>query len=88
MALDRQGQLLGLHAGAVVGDGDQRLTAFLEDNVDAQGAGIDRVLDELLDRRRRALDDLAGGDAVDQDRGKQPDRHHQTVRHPAGRDER
>ena len=25
-----------------------------------------RVLDQLLDRRRRTLDDLAGGDAVDE----------------------
>ena len=36
---------------------------------DAMGAGIDRVLDQLLDRTRRTLDHLARGDAVDQGRG-------------------
>ena len=30
-------------------------------------AGVERVLDEFLDDRRRPLDHLAGGDAVDQD---------------------
>ena len=65
----------GRHAGAVIGDRDQRLAAFLEGDVDARGAGVDRVLDQFLDRRCRALDDLARGDAVNQDRGKQADRH-------------
>ena len=30
------------------------------------GAGVDRVLDQLLDDARRALDHLARGDAVDE----------------------
>ncbi len=68
MALDRERQLIWRHAGAVVGDRNQRLAALLEDNLDARGAGVDRVLDQFLDRRRRALDDLARGDAVDEDR--------------------
>ena len=32
----------------------------------SRGAGIDRVLDQLLDHARRPLDHLAGGDAVDE----------------------
>src|SRR5260370_87354 len=38
-------------------------------------AGGDGVLDEFLDRRGRALDDFAGGDAVDQDRRQLADGH-------------
>ena len=38
---------------------------------DARGAGVDGVLDELLDDRRRPLDDLAGGDLVGE-LGRQP----------------
>ena len=33
----------------------------------ARGAGVDRVLDQFLHRRRRTLDHLAGRDAVDED---------------------
>src|SRR5271156_1285654 len=87
MALDRETQLLLCHAGAIVGDRDQRLAALLEDNVDARSAGIDGVLDQFLDRRRRALDDLARGDAVDQDRGEQTVRHHETLRLRSSRDD-
>ena len=39
-------------------------------HLDARGAGIDGVLDQLLDRGGRALDHLAGGDAVDHDSGR------------------
>ena len=42
---------------------------------DAPGAGIDGVLDQLLDGARRALDHLAGGDAVDQVMRQAADRH-------------
>ena len=68
VALDRQRQFIRRHAGAVVDDRDQPLAAFLDGDVDARGPGIDRVLDQLLDRRCRALDDLARGDAVDENR--------------------
>ena len=46
--------------------GDQLLAAELDGDRDARGAGVDGVLDELLDDRRRPLDDLAGGDLVGQ----------------------
>ena len=73
--LDRQDQLFRRHAAAIVDDRDQCLTAFLQGDVDAPGAGVDRVLDQFLDRRSRPLDDFAGGDAVDEDRGQKTDRH-------------
>ena len=79
VALDRQRQLVGSHAAAVIGDRDQRLAAILEGDLDAVGAGIDRVLDQFLDRRRRALDDLARGDAVDENGRQLADRHQVAV---------
>src|ERR671919_493036 len=38
--------------------------------------GVERVLHELLDHRGGTLDDLAGGDLVDQGVGQSPDRHY------------
>jgi hypothetical protein len=66
MALERQRQLLRRHADAVVGDADQRAPAVAQVDGDSGGAGVERVFDQLLDGRGRALDDLAGGDLVDQ----------------------
>ncbi len=65
MALHRQGQLLGRHAEPVIHHLDQIAPAILQGDVDAPGAGIDGVLHQLLHGRGRALDHLAGGDAVD-----------------------
>ena len=62
--LDRQPRVLRLHPLAVVLDANQLLAAELDGDRDAPRAGVDRVLDQLLDDRRRPLDDLAGGDLV------------------------
>ena len=67
MALDRELEVLGGHAGAVVDDADEPASAALDRHLDRAGAGIDRVLDQFLHRRRRALDHFAGRDAVDED---------------------
>ena len=75
VARHRQRQLVRGDAAAVVADADQAHAAFLQIDVDAAGAGVERVLDQLLDHRRRAFDDLAGGDLVDQGVGKLADRH-------------
>ena len=48
----------------------------VEGHGDARGACVERVLHQLLHRSRRALDDLAGGDAVDGMRWKDADRGH------------
>ena len=42
-------------------------------HVDARGAGIDGVFHQLLDHAGRPLDDLAGGDLVDQGLGELTD---------------
>ena len=43
-------------------------------HLDPAGAGVDRVLDQLLDHRGRPLDHLAGGDAVGDGFGQAADR--------------
>ena len=88
VTLDGQRQLVAAHALAVIGDGDQRLAAFPQRDVDARRAGIDRILDEFLDRRRRPLDDLAGGDTVNNDTRQLADRHRPILRQPAGSGEK
>ena len=75
MPLDRERELVGGHAATVVGDRYQRPPAVAQHDVDRTGAGIDRVLDQFLDRRGRALDHLARGDPVDQRRGQPADGH-------------
>ena len=75
MALDRQREVVGAHAAAVIGNADETAPAGLDDDIDARGAGIERVLDELLDGRGRPLDHLASGDAVDEDRVEATNRH-------------
>ena len=63
------------HALAVVGDADQPAAAAVGQHVDAGSAGIERVLDQFLDDAGRALDHLAGGDAVDDRFGQLADGH-------------
>ena len=75
MALDAEREVVGVHAGAVVADADQRPPARFDRRFDATRAGVERVLDQLLDRRRRPLDHLAGGDAVDEQRFETANRH-------------
>ena len=70
MPLDGELQFVGAHADAVVDHGDERAAALLQGDGDATGAGIEGVLDQLLHRTRRTLDDLACGDAVHQGCGK------------------
>ena len=62
--LDRQPRVLRLHPLAVVFDANQLLAAELDGDGDAPRAGVERVLDQLLDDRGRPLDDFAGGDLI------------------------
>ena len=71
--LHGEGEIGRVHPGAVIGDLDAVDPAAGERHGNAAGTGIERVLDQLLHHRRRALDHLAGGDAVDQRLGQQPD---------------
>ena len=51
----------------------------LDFDVDAFGAGIEAVFDQLLEHRRRAFDDLTGGDLVNELLGQYADRHQELV---------
>src|SRR6185312_10340941 len=62
----RQRQVVQRDAAAVVANADQPRTASLDVHLDARGAGVEAVLDQLLDHRGRPLDDLAGGDLIDE----------------------
>jgi len=48
----------------------------LREQLEEAGASVERILDQLLDHRRRPLDDLAGGDAVYSMLVQQPDTPH------------
>src|SRR5690606_22307129 len=56
--------VLAGHALAVVGHADVARAAALDLDLDRARAGVDRVLDQLLDHARGPLDDLAGGDLI------------------------
>jgi len=73
VAHDRQQQVVGMDALAVVTHRDKPEPALLELNIDAARASVDRVVDQLLDHRRRPLDDLARGDLVDGQRAQEGD---------------
>ena len=75
MPLDRKREIGASHAFAVIGDADQPAAAAIGEHVDAARAGVERVLDQLLDHARRPFDHLAGGDAVDDGLGQLADGH-------------
>jgi len=75
MPLHRQRQIGGDHAFAVVGNPDEPPSAAVDEHIDAAGAGIERIFDELLHHARRTLDHLTGGDAVDHGFGELADGH-------------
>src|SRR5690349_2199035 len=75
MAIDRKCEVVLRHAGAVVGDADPSLTAAVREDVDAGRAGVNRVLNQLLDDACRTLDHFARGDAVDDSLRKLADGH-------------
>ena len=76
MPLYREQQVLALDARAVVRDAQAPDAAAFDIDVDLGGARVERVLEQLLQRRRGALDDLAGGDLVDEMVGQRSDSGH------------
>ncbi len=64
MTLEREPRVLRLHPLAVVVDANQLLAAELDGDGDAPGAGVERVLDQLLDDGCRPLDDFAGRNLI------------------------
>ena len=83
VALDRQPRILRPHPFPIVLDADLFLAAELDVDREAARAGIDRVLDELLDDGRGTLDHFAGRDLVRELRRQEVDRAH--VRSSGGR---
>jgi hypothetical protein len=77
VARQRQRQILTPDAISVVGDANQLDPAAGEIDVDLPRAGVEAVLEDLLQRRGRPVDDFAGGDLVDQLIGQRTDRWHQ-----------
>ena len=65
MAFDRELEIVRAHAAAIIFHQDQIGAAAGGGDVDAAGAGIQRILHQLLHRRGRTLHHFAGGDAVD-----------------------
>ena len=86
VALDREREVRARHPGAVVGDADEPPPAAVGHDLDAPRAGIERVLDQFLHDARRALDHLAGGDAVDDGFGELADGHRATSPRCASRE--
>jgi len=79
VAVEGEERVVAPHPAAVVADGDPPLATALELDLDRPRPGVESVLDELLEHRGGALDDLAGGDLADElirqkaDAGHRPD---------------
>jgi hypothetical protein len=63
VTLERQRELVRLNALAVVGHLEELVERPLDPHLDRPCSGIERVLEQFLERRQRPLDHLAGGDA-------------------------
>jgi hypothetical protein len=63
---ERQGQVGGRQTLPVIRDAHTLAPPLLHLDPHPRGAGVERVLDELLDDRRGPLDDFTGGDLVDE----------------------
>ena len=63
---ERERELVACDPDAVVHDADQPRAAALDLDADRARTRVERVLDELLDDGGRPLDDLAGGDLIDE----------------------
>ena len=74
------GEIVAADARAVVGDADAPDAAAFDVDVDLRRAGVERVLEQLLQRDGRTLDDLAGGDLVDEMVGQRADACHRVAR--------
>jgi hypothetical protein len=75
MALDGEVEIFRGHAAAIVDDANEAPAAQFDRDVDAAGARVERILDELLDGGGRPFDDLAGRNAIDKNRIKTADGH-------------
>ena len=74
--LEREQDVVGPHALAVVQDDQQIASPALEADLDRARRGVDRVFEELLEGRRGSLHDLARRDAAGDRIGKHGDARH------------
>ena len=66
VAIESEQGIVTIHARAVIADDDAPFATRLELHLDRTGTGIERVFDQLLDHRSRALHHLTSGDLADQ----------------------
>jgi len=66
MPRQRNADFLRLDSDAIVAHADQSAAAALEFHVDAMRPRVQGIFNQLLDHGRRPLDDLAGGDLIDE----------------------
>ena len=64
MPLESENSVLGIHAESVIGHLDPPLTTLLKRHQNLRRAGIQGVLNKLLNRGSRSLDHLAGRDSI------------------------
>jgi len=72
MALDGEVEIFRGHAAAIVDDANEAPAAQFDRDVDAAGARVERILDELLDARQ-AVRRPRGRNAIDKNRIKTAD---------------
>ncbi len=77
--LERERGVGGVHPATVVDHPHERESALLHLDLDLPSPGIERVLDQLLHDRGRALDHLAGGDLVHEAGWQEQDARHATL---------
>lgn len=82
MVAEREFEVVGMDAVAVVDDADELAAAFLDIDVDARRPGVKAVFEQLLDDAGGPFDDLAGSDLGDDGNGKLTDARHARDSHP------
>ncbi len=79
VAVEGEESVVAVHAGAVVGDADALPPTPLEVDLEPRRPGVEGVLDQLLDHRRRPLHHLPGGDLRHQPVGQDLDARHEGI---------
>ncbi len=64
MTLEGEQGVIAHHPATVVGDLDELFASSLDLNLDSCGTGIERILQQFLDHRGRALDHFTGSDLI------------------------
>ena len=82
VAPEGERQVFGPHAGAVVAHEDAFQAGAVDLDLDAAGAGVAGILQQLLDGGGGPLDDLAGGDRVGHGGGQLGDARRLGIGHP------